>query len=114
MTSSRRAVRAGTAGATSRRAGLPVELTSRHHECWEDSAAVAALADRYGLTLNLRYQRTLTTAPWWARFDAFRVAWCEANGLMSPLYAHTLDWQRGRAAGIDMSSSSRYRLRPAG
>ena len=71
---------------------------------------MAALADRYGLTLSLRYQRTLTTAPSWARFDAFRDAWCRANGLMHPLYAHTLDWRRAAAAGIDTSSSSRYRL----
>ena len=93
--------------------GLPVELTSRHHECWEDPAAVARLAAAHGLTLTMRHQdRSLTTAPWWARFDAFRDAWCKANGLMNPQYPQTLDWRRATAAGVDMSASSRYRLRP--
>lgn len=92
--------------------GLPVELTSRHHECWEDPAAVARLAAAHGLTLAMHHHGALTTAPWWARFDAFRDAWCKANGLMNPQWPETLDWRRATAAGIDMSTSSRYRLQP--
>ena len=92
--------------------GLPVALASRHDPVWEDAAAVARLVAAHGLTLAMHHHGTITAAPSWARFDAFRVAWCEANGLMHPLYAHTLDWRRAAAAGIDTSSSSRYRLRP--
>jgi len=90
---------------------VPVELTSRHHPVWEDPAAVARLAAAHGLALTTHNHGTIATAPSWARFDAFRATWCEANGLMNPLYAQILDWRRAEAAGIDMSSSSRYRLR---
>lgn len=92
--------------------GVPVELASRHDPIWEDARAVEALARTHGLRLSPRFGKSLATIPWWARFDAFRDAWLEANGLMHPLYPHTPDWRRAAEAGIDMSSSSRYRLRP--
>jgi len=92
--------------------GVPVELTSRHDPLWDDPAAVAALARLHGLPLSPRFGKSLDALPWWARFDAFRAAWLEANGLMHPLYPHTPDWRRAEEAGVDMSASSRYRLQP--
>jgi len=91
--------------------GVPVELTSRHHPVWADPAAVARLAAAHGLTLRIHHHGTVKAAPWWARFDAFRDSWCEANGYMSKDYPNTFDWRRCREAGLDMSASSRYRLR---
>ncbi len=109
--SSRRQARAGQTPATARQGGVPVELTSRLHPCWENPAAVARLAAAHGLVLTVYNHGTLKDAPWWARFDAFRRAWIEAHGLMSNRYPGCIDWRRADEAGLDMSSSSRYRLR---
>lgn len=109
--SSRRQARAGTLVADARREGLPPALASRHDPLWADPEAVVDLAAACRLDLRPDQWRTVAAAPWWARFDAFRDAWCRANGLVHPQWAPRLDFTRAREAGIDMSSSSRYRLR---
>lgn len=110
--SSRRQARAGVVRAAERRSGLPAALTDRHDPLWTDPKAVQALADTYRLHPHDRRYPSLAAAPWWARFDALRDAWCKDNGLMSDRWPNTIDWRRAREAGIDLSSSSRYRLRP--
>jgi aminoglycoside phosphotransferase (APT) family kinase protein len=111
--SSRRLARAGIAQREERKTGMPVELGDRHHELWRDSGAVARLVYDCGLELSAQVslRGSLERAPWWARFDAVREAWCRANGLMHPQWTQTIDYHGARQAGIDMSSSSRYRLR---
>ncbi len=110
--SSRRLARAGVGRASGEGGGIPTPLRSRHDPLWDDPTAVVALARSHGLRLSPRNGRSVEAAPWWARFDAFREAWCEANGLMHPQYPHTLDYRRAAESGIDMSASSRYRLAP--
>lgn len=91
---------------------LPVALRSRRDPLWADADAVADLAASFRLHLRPGRWQSLEAAPWWARFDAFRDAWCRDNGLMSHDWPNTfVDWARMREAGIDDSSSSRYRLR---
>lgn len=94
-----------------RRDGLPIELTSRHHEAWKDADAVDALIELYNLEVVTRTRLSIAASTWWDRFDAVRDAWCRANGLMDPTWHSGVDHRRAREAGIDMSSSSRYRLR---
>lgn len=90
---------------------VPAALRDRHDPLWTDPDAVGDLAAAYGLSLDLRRNGGLTRAPWWARFDAFRDAWCRANGLTHPTWTDALDYRRAREVGVDMTSSSRYRLR---
>jgi hypothetical protein len=112
--SRRRLARSGRPQAARERAGLPDALRDHRDPLWHDAEAVADLARAYRLTVTDPRYRSLAVTPWWARFDAFRRAWCEANGLMNPRYPQTLDYRRAAEAGIDMSASSRYRLAPNG
>lgn len=110
--SSRRAARAGIDRRVARRDGLPVELSDRHHPVWKDAAATQQLLDDLGLAVSdRRRRRSLSELAWWARFDAVRDAWCRANGLMHPQWVDNIDNRQARRVGVDMSSSSRYRLR---
>jgi len=92
---------------------MPAELGDRHDDLWRSAEAVAQLLKDCRLDLPpLASERvSLVKTPWWARFDAVREAWCRATGLMHPRWADSIDYRRAREAGIDMSSSSRYRLR---
>lgn len=90
---------------------LPPELTSRHHETWTDARAVEALFEAFGLEAPPHARQGVAGMAWWARFDAFRVAWCQVNGLMDARWDGRIDLGRCREAGVDTSSSSRYRLR---
>lgn len=117
--SSRRLARAGKTTVAPER-GTPAALSSRDDPLWQDAEAVRRLAEIHGLTLDAGYARRhargrpedpVHAAQPWERFDAFRVAWCRANGLMHPVWKDSIDYQRAQDAGIDMSASSRYRLR---
>lgn len=90
---------------------IPPALTSMHDPTWKDAAAVEHLVAACGIDLRLvNYGGRIPDAPWWARFDAFRHAWCTANGYMNPRWDNTLDYARMREAGIDDEATSRYRL----
>ncbi|MGO1318007.1 MAG: hypothetical protein ACTMIR_13360 [Cellulomonadaceae bacterium] len=92
--------------------GVPAPLTDHQHPVWHDPDAVAQLFMDYRLEPKAGYGSTSSeTTPWWSRFDAFRSAWCLANGLNHPQWPHLIDYQRAREAGVDMHSTSRYRLR---
>lgn len=93
--------------------GVPEALGSRDHPAWEDAREVVALSAAFGLAVRCPRGESLQEAPAWARFEAFREAWCVANGFMHPRWAELIDYRRAREAGIDTSSSSRSRLRRA-
>ncbi|EYR63270.1 hypothetical protein N866_01785 [Actinotalea ferrariae CF5-4] len=93
---------------------MPPALRDRLDPVWADHAAVSELVAAYGLTLSLRGASLLRAAPPWARFDSFRKAWCQANGLMSDQWPDRIDQRRARAAGVDLSGSARYRLTEKG
>lgn len=103
MASRRRLARASGQAA---KAGLPpTELSNRHDPLWSNTGEVAGLVDRYGLSL-------VVDPSWkaWKCFDAFRQAWCEANGLGSR-FPGRFDRDAALALGIDVSGSARFRMR---
>ena len=79
---------------------------------WEDPEAVARLASRYGVRLELGQVRlrprpaSLAAAHPWTRFSAFRHAWCLANGFGHREEAGYIARERARDAGVDVSSSA--------
>lgn len=103
-------MRAGRARMEQRRDTMPVALSDRHHETWKDARAVDELIDVYRLEVTTRTRLSVAASTWWDRFDAVRRAWCQTNALMHPQWAESIDHRRAREAGIDTSSSSRYRL----
>jgi hypothetical protein len=95
-------VRAGT---------VPEALTDLHHPTWTNLDAYNQLCADTGIDPRTPGNSKPKRAPWWARFTAYRRAWCLANGYGHPVYLGTIDYPRATAAGIDTSSTSRYRLR---
>lgn len=87
----------------------PRELASVLDPIWRDPSQVSAMAARHGLPAR-DYRKT----PWWERFSTFRMDWCRTNGLMNERWPHLIDYERAKAAGISMRSTSRFRLRGRG
>lgn len=92
--------------------GVPAALGDRYSAFWKDPGAVDALAEQYGLSLSYMDGSTRTATPI-ERFSAFRSAYCFKAGITHPTYPGVLDYARGQAAGIDMASTSRDRVRQA-
>lgn len=85
--------------------GVPEPLRNREAPFWRSPDAVAALANELGLPEPVNGWED---APPWLAFDHFRTAWTKATGLRDAF--DNLDFTRARAAGIDTSGSSRWRL----
>ena len=100
---SRRAPAQAPAGA------IPEPLTDHQHPTWRDPAAYAALCAKHSVRPNLSLYRGTATAPWWARFTAFRHAWLLANGCEST-WPGLIDHERARTTGVDLASLTRHRL----
>ena len=94
--------------------GVPAPLRDHLHPTWRDPVAFQALCVELRIRCRGSLYPDLDRAPWWARFAAFRDAWCVANSYQHPTWDGLIDYQRARSAGIDMHSTSRYRLRVAG
>ena len=89
---------------------VPRALTDHDNPLWTDQAAFLALCDTTGIQLN----PDLATGPWWARFDAFRTAWCRFNGITNPTWPNLIDYQRAVSAGVDLRSLTRHRIKTTG
>lgn len=112
--SSRRLARAGKVSRSA--TGVPPALASRNDPIWEDERRVQALARAHGIGSLVYYEpRFIRLTPprhashpnAWTRFDAFRHAWCMANGLerTDEFGRGCVDPAKARALGIEMSTS---------